>query len=792
MQQCVHCGQDCGKHPVIWEEKPFCCEGCSLVYRILQEKNLGQYYEIMPNPGVKLDQQASMSKYAYLDNQEIRDSLLTFSDGGISKINLFIPAIHCSSCIWLLENLNTLHPGIISSFVNFVRKEVNITFREDSMSLRQLIELLHSIHYIPDLSYKKEGKDEFQKRNRRILMKIGVAGFAFGNIMLLSFPDYLPGGERIDQFLTNTFGYVSFLLALPVVFFCSTDFFLSAYKSLKKKIINIDLPISLGILALFLESSYEIFTGAGNGYMDSLAGLLFFMLIGRWYQGKSYQSLSFDRDYKSFFPIAVTRISDGVEEFIPIDRLKSGDQILVRNQELIPADATILEGEARIDYSFVTGESIPVTKQAGDFIFAGGRQLGAGILLRVEKEVTQSYLTQLWNEDRLNQKKVQAMQRVVDQVSHYFTIVILLVALISGIYWAFSDLGKAVYVFSSILIVACPCALALTIPFTFGSVMRVFGRNGFYLKNADVIEKLSKINTIVFDKTGTITHSQSMHAEWVGEELDINELRAIRTLSRNSTHPASVTITDSIDCEFYQGVEGYQEIPSLGISGKVNGIQILSGAYRFVAGKERGESGTTTEVYVSIDHKLKGHFRIQNQYREGLEEVIRHLEGFELHLLTGDNDSEQSNLEKYFKGKALLHFRQSPEDKLNYILQLSQSGKRVLMIGDGLNDAGALLNADVGITIADDVYHFSPACDAILRADQFSQLDKFQRFTHSSLKVVYSSYVLSFLYNVVGLTFAVQGLLSPIVAAILMPLSSITIVAFTTLSVSAMAKRRGY
>jgi P-type Cu+ transporter len=280
MADCIHCGQDCGKNPVIWDEKTFCCNGCSMVYQILAEKKLDRYYDMMPTPGIRLDQEnTSGTRYAYLDTDEIKSKLLDFSDGGISRVNLFIPAIHCSSCIWLLENLNTLHPGIIHSHVNFVRKEVNITFRESEISLRQLVELLHTIHYIPDISHNKEKKDDHQRANRSRIMKIGVAGFAFGNIMLLSFPDYLPGGEAIDKLMAGTFGIVSFILALPVVTYCSSDFFLSAFKSLRKKIINIDLPLSIGILALFLESSYEIFSGAGTGYMDSLAGLLFLCLL---------------------------------------------------------------------------------------------------------------------------------------------------------------------------------------------------------------------------------------------------------------------------------------------------------------------------------------------------------------------------------------------------------------------------------------------------------------------------------------------------------------------------------
>jgi len=792
MAECVHCGQDCGKNPVIFDDKPFCCNGCSMVYQILQDRKLNRYYEMMPTPGIRLDQDnTSGTRYAYLDNEEIRSGLLEFSDGGISRVNLFIPAIHCSSCIWLLENLHTLHPGIMHSHVNFVRKEVSITFRDQEISLRQVVELLHTIHYIPDISYNREKKDDHQKANRRMIMKIGVAGFAFGNIMLLSFPDYLPGGEAIDRLMSGTFGIVSFILALPVITYCASDFFLSAFKSLRKKIINIDLPLSLGILSLFLESSYEIFSGSGTGYMDSLAGLLFFMLIGRWYQNRTYQSLSFDRDYKSYFPIAVTRLNDGIEEFVQLSEVKTNDLILVRNGELIPVDSVLMEGEGSIDYSFVTGESMPVAKQSGNFVFAGGKQTGAAIKLQVVKEVAQSYLTQLWNEDRLGDDSGIHMQTVVNKVSHYFTITILAIATTAFIYWSFQDLGKAVYIFASILIVACPCALALTIPFTFGNVMRIFGRNGFYIKNTDVIENLTKADTVVFDKTGTLTHACSMNVSWEGQSLQEKEMQCIRSLARNSTHPLSVIVGEWLPVSPLLPVDNYREIAGMGIVGNVEGLKIMLGSRSFVAGSQPDDEGLASSVYISVNNKLRGFFKLENTYRDGLEDVLAGFGSFQQHMLSGDNDSEKENLTRVFGSSEALHFKQSPLDKLEFIKTLKSQNRNVIMIGDGLNDAGALLKADIGITIADDIYHFSPACDAILKSSEFSRLHRFLMFSRRSLKIVYVSYGISFLYNIVGLSFAVQGLLSPVVAAILMPLSSISVVTFASLSVSLMAKGSG-
>lgn len=790
--KCIHCGNSCGKSPILFEGNPFCCSGCSTVYQILHTSELKQYYQIEQMPGIRIedDKRPLSETYAFLDLEKFKSKILLFSDGQISKVSFFIPEIHCASCIWLLENLHSLDHGIIRSFVNFPKKEINITFNENEISLRQLVELLVSIHYIPEINQHSIEKTPADQSDRRLIIKIGIAAFSFMNAMIYHFPQYLPGHEFLEPNIRQMFGWLSVLLAIPVLTFSASDYFLTAYKSLKKKMISIDLPIALGLITLFTQSLVEILSGRGIGYIDSLTGLVFFMLVGRWYQSKTYEALSFERDYKTYFPLAVTQITESGIVTIPLEDLKSGDRILVRNQEIIPADSILKSGNANIDYSFVTGESMPVNKKEGDFVFAGGRQVGSAIELTIEKDVQQSYLTQLWNQTENPFKAENKLHTIVNRVSQYFTVVVVFIAIGSGLFWLFYKPEIALFSFTSVLIIACPCALALTVPFTFGSTMRQFGRKGFYLKNTAVIEHLYKVDTVVFDKTGTITNAQLSGIRFTGKTLNPNQLQLIKSLAFHSSHPLSKTLFNSISGEELLEVKEFQEITSLGITGLINGFRINMGSRFFITGEPSKEENLNTEVWVYLQNSVAGHFQLENEYRPGLRELIKNLEKtHELHLLTGDNDSEKSRLISFFGSEKNLHFNQTPTDKLNYIRKLQKEGRKVLMIGDGLNDAGALNESNVGIVIADNVFNFSPACDGILQSKQFAQLYKYIRFTHQSMKIVRAGFLISFLYNLVGLSFAVQGNLTPIIAAILMPISSVSVVVFASFSVNLAAKR---
>lgn len=793
---CYHCGEECKDSSIAINEKIFCCTGCKTVYEILNKSNLCTYYSIEQSPG-KSPKEFESKEYDYLDDEKIIKQLNNYTDDKISIATFRIPQMHCSSCIWLLENLYKLNDGINHSEVDFLKKELTVRYNHDKVSLKKLVQLLASIGYEPQIQLDVLEKKREKASNKKLYYKLGIAAFCFGNIMLFSFPEYL-SIDVSDIFFKRFFGYLNLILALPVFFYSSSDYFISAYKGLKKKIINIDFPVSLGILVLFLRSAIEILTHSGAGYFDSMTGLVFFLLIGKLFQQKTYQSLNFERNYKSYFPLSVSIKKNNGQISKPVSDLVVGDRIIVRNNEIIPADSILFYGNGNIDYSFVTGESKPVNKVMGELIYAGGKQLGETVELEVVKEVSQSYLTQLWNNTAFKKKEESDFTAISNLISKYFTAIVLFIAAVSSAIWFTVNLGIALNVFTAVLIVACPCALALSTPFTLGNTLRIFGKNKFYLKNTASIEGMAKINEIVFDKTGTLTKINSSKITYVGKELNNFEQEIVKSLVGNSNHPLSRKIYSFLNGKEKFDVEQFKEKTGAGIEGIIFGNKIKIGSIDYVSSPRNDVSSSEqkksfgTRVYLSLNNQVIGYFNFSTEYRGGIKELLKNLSGnYSISLLSGDNDSEKEKLIEYFGEETRLFFQQSPQNKLDFIKNLQSGDKKILMVGDGLNDAGALAQSDVGVAVTEDTNNFSPACDAILEASDIQKLYKFIKFSKTSIKIILISFLISFIYNLVGLSFAVMGLLSPIVAAILMPVSSISVVVFATLSTNLLAKKRG-
>lgn len=785
---CYHCGSDCPTRTaaVVFDDKPFCCTGCQTVYQLLSEHQLCQYYDLNDNPGKATPTDTpALDRLAFLDLPAIASQLVDFQNASLAHVTFYIPSIHCSSCLWLLEHLYRLEPGVQQCRVDFLKKQVHLVFDPTRLSLRQLAELLTSLGYEPLISLNDVVKQHDKPTYRPLLYRLALAGFCAGNIMLFSFPEYLglddPGFKRL-------FGILNLFLATPVVFYAGSGYFTSVWKSLRKGIINIDFPILLGILMAYFRGTYEVLVLGGAGYFDSVSGLIFFLLCGKWFQQRTFDFLSFERDYKSYFPLAVHQLTNGQETLIPIADLRKGHRIRVRHGDLIPADGLLYRGEGLIDYSFVTGESEPEQKAPGTLLYAGGRQMGGVIDLEIVREVSQSYLTQLWNNDAFRKDqpepdKLVGASTFADSVGNYFTLTVLTLATLIGAYWFWwaGQPHTAVNAFTAVLIVACPCVLSLSYPVALGHGLRLLGKRGFFLKNADVIEQLTYCDTIVFDKTGTLTTPASEAVtETFTEPLTTTERAMIRALVSQSAHPLSRKLSQFLADSAPMLVENFTELPGQGIVGAVDDEMVKAGSAAFVGGPAGSPNGAT--VHIALDGLYRGYFQLAGHVRDGLAGMLTDFSAQkkQLFLLSGDTDSARDELQAWFAPEAM-RFGCSPAEKLEFIRDLQANGHRVLMIGDGLNDAGALKQASIGIAVTDDTLYFTPASDAILKSRSLDQLPQFIRYCQFAMRLIKVSFGVSLFYNIIGLSVAATGHLSPIVAAVLMPLSSVTMVAMATI-----------
>jgi Cu+-exporting ATPase len=788
-QGCYHCGEPLGHDIIVHDEKNFCCEGCSLVYDLLKENNLCTYYSLSQNPGNKTEN----GVFDFLNEPEVKNKLIHYREGSIIHFRWRIPSMHCSSCIWLLEKLHKMDEGILSARVDFTGKQLSLVLNEEKTTMASVASLLTRLGYRPLIESLKSTSGSGVSSYKNLTYRIGVAGFCFANIMMLSLPDYFSGGKIGDDRLQSFFPYLNLLLSLPVFFYSAFVFFKNSWTGLRQRTAVIDLPVSIGIIAMMARSVYDIVSASGPGYLDSMSGLIFFMLIGRKFQDYTFDWLRFDREFSSYFPVSITVAGPEAEKNVPVDEVKPGQTALIRNNEIIPFDSVLKEGKAWIDYSFITGESRLQEVLPGETIYAGGKQKGSLISVIVKNTASKKHLENLWNHTGKKQHQ-SIFNRRTRQITHWFMAVTFSVAAGSFIYWQFRQPSQAIHAFVSVLVIACACALLLSAPFTFGNILRLLGRKKIFLRNHQVIEQLANVDTLVFDKTGTLTDNEhpviNLHFTPLSEE----EWQAVTALLRQSSHPLSRMLYNKLVCESGKRppnaeVSGFSEEAGAGICGVVNQMKIKIGSFSYTA--RTADQPAATTVHLVIDNEYKGYAAFEVQYRKGVEKMIKKLKqsGYELHLVSGDNDSDKNFLKTVF-GDVPMLFNARPADKQQYIEQLQQKGKKTLMIGDGLNDTGALLQSHAGMAVSDSVNNFTPSCDGLIDSSQLNSLPALLQLAKNSMTVIYLSFLLALLYNVVAVSVAASGKLSPVFAAILMPVSTISLVAFAVAGSSLMFRKR--
>ncbi len=773
---CRHCGGSCVASPVISPEGRFCCLGCEAVFSVLQRCGFQGFYGCDAAPGVSQKSRAGLdpSRFACLDDPAIAARLVEFDDGCIAVATFSIPTIHCASCVWLLEQLWRFDPGTIRSEVDLQRRLLRVEYRPADTSPRRIAEQLAGLGYEPALSAEDTPASERPVR-RRLYLQIGVAGFAFGNIMLFSIPRYANGAPLEREFQT-LFNVLNVVLALPVLLFSASDYFRRAWLAARHATPALEVPVALGLAVLFTRSVADIASSRGEGFMDSFAGLVFFLLLGRLFQQKVFDRMTFDRTFRSFLPLSVRVEHDGATTVVALQHLRSGDRIAIRRDEVVPADARLLDNEGTVDYGFITGEQTPIALRCGDTVRAGGRA-AAAMRLCVLRKVSQSQLARLWNNPIFGTAKSGCLADVATRFGAGFTVGAIGLAIGGAVAW-WPDAAASASVATAVLIVACPCALTLSAPITLGTAMGELGRRGLYLKQPAVALDLSRVDLLVFDKTGTLTaggpatvvesHGLSGHG-WA----------MVRRLALESVHPISRAIAASLrpQADPLPRPADVRELAGQGISGSVGGERVAIGSAAFIMPATARAIGADDRTYLAAGDE-RGWVRVSVPTRPGVALAAEMLgRTHDLCLLSGDGDREWFRWARLFGPRMM--FQQSPEDKLAFVQAAQARGRHVLMVGDGLNDAGALAAADVGIAVSDETACVVPACDAIISGHRLADLPAFLRYTRRARHVVMACFVVSIGYNMIGLTLALSGALTPLASAILMPVSSLTIVAIS-------------
>ncbi|WP_185871844.1 heavy metal translocating P-type ATPase [Blattabacterium cuenoti] len=731
--------------------------------------------------------------FDFLDNEKIADKIIDFNHKNITTVRFLIPSIYCSSCIFILENLPNINKNILNSTVDFSSKQVWITFNNVKLKLSDIAKFLDNIGYKPSVNFEslENRRNNFNLFGRELIGKLAIYFFCFGNIMLLAIPEYFGAKQEDVWFVKNRsfFHYLMLILSFPVGIFSFSDHIRHAFLGLKKNVINMNVPISVGILVLFLWSCYEVFFDLGPGYFDSLSSFSLFLLMSRIFQIHTHNKiLSFNKNYKSFYPALITKVySNGKEEKILLSSLKKEDMILIKNEEIIPSDSVLIKGNAILDNSFITGESYLINKKIGERIYAGSKQRGEAIVIKVIKNVDHSYLSLLWNKSKSNMgfhKKLFDLNSISTKFSQYFTPTVLIISLITGIYWSFNnDVSKVFQTIFSVLIITCPCALVLSTPLIFGNIIRFFSKKGFYVKDIFTMERISSVKTLIFDKTGTITDLNKEKIFFVGN-MKNEEKKIIASLLKHSSHPLSQKILSELSIKNFYFIENFKEILGKGVEGFIKkNIPVKIGSKKYLGITENKNEINQTTVFISINNQLIGYFLFRNYYREGIEKMFRDLKEYKILILSGDqNDLEKKYLKSILPRDSKVYFNQSPEDKLNHVKKLQKKGEKIMMFGDGINDCAALNQSEVGVAISENPTTFFPNCDAFMQSNCLNQIFLFLKISKISTKLVFFNFMISLFYNIIGIFFAITGNLKPLIAAILMPLSSFSVIFFSLIS----------
>ena len=797
MVKCTHCQLEFDETVMITEEEnpelTFCCNGCQGVYHLLKDDGLDSFYDKMGNSTIAPPLQIENDSSSF-DMESFRQRYIKTTADGFSSVDLVIEGIHCAACIWLNEKVLADKEGIVEASINFTNNKAKIIWDENTIALSNVIDTIRSIGYNA-YPYDQTKEDIKATENKKdYFMRMAIAVFASMNIMMIDVAKYAGFFTGMKTETLQLVHIAEFIFATPVLFYSGWIFFKGAYFGLKNKIVNMDLLVSAGATLTYIYSLYVLFGGAGHSYFDSVAMIITFVLVGKYLEviGKKNAVDTMDK-IRSQVPHEATIVEDGVKRVVPLDSIAVGDILEVKNGEKVTVDGLLIGSSkdfiGTFDESSLSGESLPVEKVSGDTIYSGTINTGQVIRYTATKNYANSTLNNIVTllEDALASKP--EIEDTTNELSKYFSITILLLAVLTfaGWYWYAGNFENALIVAISVIVIACPCALALATPIASLIGISWAAEKGLLFKEAKFIETFSKAQTIVLDKTGTITEGKltvhkvgtPIHKEYEKEEL----ISILYALSNSSTHPVSLAVKKYLENKYENietvELEKIEQVQGKGLQAEYNGTVVLGGNSKLLEQHaiDINLHSDYTLYHFALDGEVVLSFELEDALKEGARELIDYFNSINVDVVMATGDHE--NVAKRIAQKVgINNFKSalSPIDKADYISSLKKEGKRVVMVGDGINDALALSKADVAIAMGNGADVALAVSDVVILNDSLKAIEDSFVISRRTFKFIKQNLALSLIYNVITIPVAMAGYVIPLVAALSMSLSSLLVV----------------
>ena len=796
--ECNHCHLSFDEKIMIKEnDLNFCCGGCQSVYHILKSENLDSFYEKLGNKTIKAPLQVSNDDLSKFDSENFLNSYTTITKDGFVQIDLILEGIHCAACVWLNEKVLYDTKGVIEANINFTTNKARVVFNSDILKLSDIIKKIRSIGYNAYAYDSSIADKEASKAKQDYFVRIMVAVVCTMNIMMLSVAKYTGFFTGMSIEVKNMIHLAEFILATPVLFFSGFVFYKGAYFGLKNRIVNMDLLVSSGATMTYVYSLFVLFGAKGESYFDSVAMIITFVLVGKYLEviGKKSAIDTLDK-IKSTLPLEAIVVKDGKKETKALNLVQVGDLIELKIGEKVPVDGKIISGNASFDESSLTGESIPVYKKTGDNIFSGTVILDSTILFEVVKDFKNSTFSSIVTllEDSLNSKP--KIQTLANKISRRFSLIILSIAFITFLVWYYFGLDLGFYFEGvnqfersfitaiSVVVIACPCALALATPMASLVGISELAKKSLLFKEAKFIETIANATTVVFDKTGTLTKGELEVSFVEFFNKDERSINLLYSLLDSSNHPVSIAVKRYIKENFEVSnvsLEDIKNIEAKGLSARYENIEILGGnealLKEFDVKINIHLNSKFTQYLFCIDKKIVANFELKDELKDDAKELIEYLkeQNIESIMLTGDNNFVASSIAKELEisnYKANL----TPKDKADFIKDLKNSGKTVVMVGDGVNDSVALASSDVAIAMGNSADVSMMVSDVVMLNSKLKSLKDAFIISKKTYKHIKQNLAFSLIYNTITIPIAAAGFIIPLFAALSMSLSSLVVV----------------